>query len=84
MAGSPGRLLLCLLAFCLAGSSTVGGQKVSVRQSQGVIQVFRPCWPTVGAGRECTQIGHSSGDTWYVWPSLSSLEDLAVVSISLG
>ncbi|XP_045688009.1 stabilin-1 isoform X3 [Phyllostomus hastatus] len=32
MAGSPGLLLLCLLAFCLAGSSTVGGQKVRSRR----------------------------------------------------
>ncbi|XP_066102033.1 stabilin-1 isoform X1 [Saccopteryx bilineata] len=31
MAGSRGLLLLCLLAFCLAGSSIVGGQKVRSR-----------------------------------------------------
>lgn len=35
MAGPWGRLLLCLLAFCLAGSSFTRGQKVSVSQVQG-------------------------------------------------
>lgn len=67
MAGPRGLLLLCLLAFCLAGSSFTRGQKVS--RSQCGRHGIQARWPGVGAGRKvCTdwaQVwgGHGVADT---------------------